>query len=84
MDNNFNQKMVGSCSDLNKRITEHLGRASDSTYALRFSEWLHLMSSKTKITCYYFKIDAEQNALQKLENEIWDILKPMFGKKGFK
>ncbi|MCL2844978.1 MAG: GIY-YIG nuclease family protein [Chitinivibrionia bacterium] len=72
---------VGSSSDFSKRIAEHLGKASKSTYAIRFSEWL---PEETKITCYYFKVDADQEVLQNLENGIWKQLKPMLGKFGAK
>jgi hypothetical protein len=70
---------VGSSSIFRRRMAEHIGKASNSAQAIRFSEWL---PQENKICCYYFKIDAKPNVLQCLENVLWRRFKPMLGRFG--
>lgn len=73
---------VGSSSNLAKRIEEQLGRVSDSTYAVRFNEWL---PGEVEITCFYFEVETQsQELLQNFEDGIWNKLNPIIGKKGGK
>jgi len=78
---NPNCVYVGSSNDkLAKRMAEHFGKVNDSTYAIRFNEWL---PNNEEITCFYFEVETDsQDVLQHLENGVWENLKPILGKKG--
>ena len=71
---------VGSSAELKKRIADHLSEPCDTTYAIKFPKWLN---SETKITCYYFKVDAEE-ILKSLESIMWNQLKPMLGQEAIR
>ncbi len=73
---------VGSSNKFARRIEEHLGRVSDSTYAIRFSEWL---PKNVTIQCFCFEVNTQkQDVLQELENGLWNRFRPIIGKRGGK
>jgi hypothetical protein len=66
-----------STTDLKKRITEHLGFGSKSTYALNLSHWFH---GQYKITIRVYK--ESPDVLQIIEDSLSHELSPAFGKRG--
>lgn len=71
---------VGSSSSLRNRFKQHCGKWYKGTYAIKFRAWL--TNSNIKIDFHYFKIEAsDQDVLQNIEDGLWDIMRPIFGKK---
>ncbi|HEY9833549.1 MAG TPA: hypothetical protein V6D26_23560 [Stenomitos sp.] len=76
---------VGSSSDLLKRMKEHLGYGAKATFALNLAWWagdfpdlgLSLGFSQLPET-------TTVDAMQALEDTLWDELRPMFGRRGSK
>jgi hypothetical protein len=77
---------VGSCSksDISTRLRQHIGLlGSKSTSSLHLKRWW----KESKIKIYLFKFDdsinnGDPDALQTIEDTVWDVCKPLFGKKG--
>ncbi|MEO9503386.1 hypothetical protein [Nonlabens ulvanivorans] len=66
-----------------KRLREHLGYGSKSTYALHINQWL---PSNIKISIEFFSINGKASisgysALEFLEQALWMQEQPMFGKR---
>lgn len=82
---NFNDKnnkclYVGSSHNIKKRIKEHLGTAgSNKTYALHLKQWI---DDDVKFQIHIFK--TEDINLQLFEDLLWDLYKPLLGRKGAK
>jgi hypothetical protein len=83
----LNQKClyVGSSkNDINTRLKQHIGiTEGKTTSALHLSRWWN--DAKIHIYLYkYFESDNTKDfdALQIIEDTVWDICKPYFGKKG--
>lgn len=69
---------VGSSSTgVKKRIEQHIGNGSPSTYALHLSHWF---TGVYKITVTQY--DVSDEVLQILEDDLSDRLEPAFGKRG--
>jgi hypothetical protein len=77
---------VGSCSksDISTRLRQHIGLSnSKRTSSLHLKHWW----KDAKIKIYLFKFDdfinnKETDDLQTIEDTVWDVCKPLFGKKG--
>jgi len=74
---------VGSSRSIKKRIAEHLGFGSRSTYALQISHWASKLDGQFMITIYRFD-GGQNNVIQAIEDGLWERLKPMFGRQGSK
>jgi hypothetical protein len=73
-----NVMYVGSSTTgLKKRIKQHEGCGSESTYALHLSHWFD-----GKYTIKIKQYDVLPAVLQIIEDSLSDELKPAFGKKG--
>lgn len=68
-----------STTGLKKRIKEHLGDGSKSTYSLQLKHWFN-GSYKITIKVYDDKISRE--VIQIIEDNLSHQLKPAFGKQG--
>lgn len=85
--NNSNFLYVGSSmSDFIDRLKNHLGvRDSVRTYALHLSKWDNNLDYNIKIVVYQLKDKNEDtinnNVVELIEQQIWDNLKPLFGKR---
>jgi len=66
-----------STTNLKKRIKEHLGEGSKSTYSLQLKYWF---KGNYKITIYTY--DISSNILQIIEDNLAYNFKPAFGKQG--
>lgn len=71
---------VGSSNNLAKRFKEHCGMASEKTYAIKFRDWLH---DGIRVKFFYFQLDTNnQVILQNIEDGLWKLMQPIFGKMG--
>jgi len=74
---------VGGCrTNIINRIKQHIGFGHTHTYSLRLKHWCSPL--RLKLTLYEFSKNVDTEAFQQIEDEIWEKLKPMFGKKGSK
>ena len=73
---------VGSSISLSKRIKEHLGLGSMGTYALQMRYWALGQQGNLAIEIYRFGNNVSTNAIQAIEDGLWEIHSPMFGRKG--
>jgi len=69
---------VGSSrKDLRKRLLQHMGYGSESTYALHLNKWF---KGQIKITIKQY--DVSDDVLQLIEDSIAFDLQPAFGRRG--
>ena len=66
-----------STTGVQKRIKQHQGLSSASTYALHLKHWF---KGKLKITIKQY--DVDRDVLQIIEDDLSEQLKPAFGKQG--
>lgn len=66
-----------STTGVAKRIEQHLGDGYETRYALHLKYWF---KGKHRITIKQF--DVSKEVLQILEDDLYDQLKPAFGKQG--
>ena len=72
---------VGSSNSLKSRINQHLGNSSEKVYSLHLKNWFGEIDNE--IDLEYYIIPKEYSGLANiLENGLWDLKKPLFGKKG--
>ena len=74
---------IGSSKNLRARFKQHLGDGPVGTYAMHMKHWINGINLKIEFTYHRFS-GFSNNALQALEDGLWDRLKPMFGKRGAK
>lgn len=78
---------VGSTiKDFRKRLFDHLGlRNSVRTYSLHLSKWDNSIDYSIRISLYEIKYLSnrilERGIVELIEQQIWDQLKPIFGKR---
>lgn len=72
---------VGSCRKLFDRFGQHLGFGAAGTYALHLKHWARGTGLRIRVLCARFPAEAHQ-AVQELENTLWDERKPLFGRRG--
>ncbi|GHV48420.1 hypothetical protein FACS1894181_04080 [Bacteroidia bacterium] len=70
---------VGCSNHLRKRFQEHCGKVHKATYAIRFADWL---PDNIQITFSYMKIKDDPIVLQNIEEGLWKLMTPVFGKRG--
>lgn len=87
----YNKKPSGilyvgsSTTDFRKRVKEHLGTQSSRTYAMHLCKWDGTLDYEVKISA--FQVISLSNALVErfiveiLEQQLWDVLQPVFGKR---
>lgn len=69
---------VGSSSTgVRKRIEQHMGQGHKGTYALHLSHWF---AGRCKVTVRQYNVSDD--VLQIIEDDLYDRLKPAFGKQG--
>lgn len=75
-----------SCTGFVKRINEHFGFGSKSTYALHLCHWAQQAFPSMKLTLNYVEYpeDTDPELIQILEDTLWENSEPMFGRKGSK
>jgi hypothetical protein len=73
---------VGSSSSLGRRFREHLGYGARGTYALHMSQWAPTLDLQVRFVAARYPATVRAELLGLLEDQLWDQLKPMFGRKG--
>ena len=72
-----------STTDLEKRISEHMGNRSKGTYALNLDHWFSgEFGGKYKITIQEYEENISRDVLQIIEDSIAHERRPAFGKSG--
>ncbi len=76
---------VGSSNSLETRIRQHLGHKDDTLFSMQLKHWLKEDSiDLLKFEVWKFEKITPQDALQVIEDSLWEKLQPMLGKKGGK
>ncbi|HYJ84363.1 MAG TPA: hypothetical protein VEW26_16150 [Allosphingosinicella sp.] len=71
-----------SRTSLRKRISEHLGRTgSRATAALRLRDWAAGSTATVNFTAWVFQPELTPIELEALEQQLWDELHPLLGKR---
>lgn len=73
---------VGSSSNIFQRFKEHLGYGSRSTYSLQLAHWARDLNLALDFICARYGKDMDSDVIQAIEDELWNGLLPMFGRKG--
>lgn len=73
---------VGSSSSLHSRIQQHLGFGSHGTYAMQLLHWLPPVEGELNIEVWRFGPAVDGAVLQAIEDGLWAMNKPMFGRQG--
>jgi GIY-YIG catalytic domain len=70
---------VGSSKNIKSRIRQHLGDGNLRTYSLHLKHWF---PKKINLALYIYEIDSQNHeVIEAIEQGIWDIIKPIFGKR---
>ena len=75
---------VGSSKSVAKRLTEHLGYGTNKTYALQLIHWARPFSLDLEFVCAKYPANTPSDVVQVLEDTLWKIKAPMFGRQGRK
>ncbi len=82
--NNGNSKTLyvgSSTNDFKTRLKDHLGvKKSCRTYALHLSKWDKNLVYSIRVRTYKIS-KTNRNIVELIEQQIWDQLKPVFGKR---
>lgn len=73
-----------STSDFKSRLKDHLGvKKSCRTYAMHLSKWDNNLNYTIRIKTYkiVFQAEPERAIVELIEQQIWDQLQPVFGKR---
>jgi hypothetical protein len=73
---------VGSSASLGRRFREHLGYGARGTYALHLAQWARTLNLEMQLSAASYPAAVDENMIGVLEDELWERLKPMFGRKG--
>ena len=73
---------VGSSQSVAKRLREHLGFGARGTYALQLVHWAVPLSLKLDFVCAKYPESIPTTTMQALEDTLWEIKRPMFGRQG--
>lgn len=73
---------VGSSQSVAKRFREHLGFGTSGTYALQLVHWAQPLSLQLEFVCAKYAESTPATTIQALEDTLWEIKRPMFGRQG--
>ena len=76
------QLYVGSSSSLGRRFREHLGYGARGTYALHLAHWSRDLHLTLQLTAARYPPSVREQLIGALEDQLWEILRPMFGRQG--
>jgi hypothetical protein len=75
---------VGSSQSLGSRLKDHLGFGASGTYALQLIHWATPLSLQLDFVCARYATGTPPEVIQALEDTLWDMRRPMFGRRGAK
>lgn len=74
-----------STTDFRKRVKDHLGTQSSRTYAMHLCKWDGDADYEVAISAYQVISQSDQAVerfiVEILEQQLWDVLQPVFGKR---
>ena len=73
---------VGSSHNISKRISEHFGLGYRGTYALQMKNWVAGLDGSVQISIARFDAAIDRSVLQAVEDGLWQMDQPMFGRRG--
>ncbi|ANI04237.1 hypothetical protein A210_16790 [Pseudomonas putida SJTE-1] len=73
---------VGSSTDLHSRIKQHLGFGNKGTYAMQLCHWLPELEGALNIQAWRFAQNVDNSVIQAIEDGLWALNRPMFGRQG--
>ena len=73
---------VGCSSNILKRFREHLGYGHRKTYSMQLAHWARDLDLELEFICAEYPVDTSPDAIQAIEDTLWDILLPMLGRRG--
>jgi hypothetical protein len=74
---------VGGSKNIVTRLKQHLGySAAKGTYSLQLLHWATSLSLDLTFSCARYGFEQPQDVLQALEDTLWDINRPMLGRRG--
>lgn len=73
---------VGSSKSLSNRIKDHLGFGYKGTYSIQMCYWVLEQKGGITIKIYRFGSEYSANAIQAIEDGLWNKYSPMFGRRG--
>jgi hypothetical protein len=74
---------VGRSWDPRTRIGGHLRASDGRTYAIHFGAWAEELNMEVALSVYAFP-GVTNRVLQVVEDVVWDMLNPLFGRRGEK
>jgi hypothetical protein len=75
---------VGGSEDIRRRLKEHIGVASATTYAMNLQRWCPQFDDFVTVKVQSFSPAASRECRQDIEDALWVSLQPIFGKRGSK
>lgn len=76
---------VGSSRDLRTRIGQHVGRiGGPGTYGMRLNLWATEVAAIVDLEFWLYERNLNLIELEALEQELWDVRKPLLGKRSGK
>jgi len=75
---------VGSSRSIGQRTKDHLGFSSKSVFALQIYHWSRELDGYVELDILRFEPITDYDVIQSIEDGLWDIHKPMFGRQGKK
>ena len=82
LNNPSNTLYVGGSGSIATRLRQHLGYGARRTYSLHLAHWAPPLQLSFRLCCAEYAQDENVDVFQALEDQLWDELAPMFGRKG--
>lgn len=73
---------IGSSFNISQRFKEHLGYGSKKTYSIQLAHWASNLNLELDFIYAKYPEDIAHDVIQVIEDTLWDILSPMFGRRG--
>lgn len=73
---------VGSSQKMRRRLKEHLGFGTEHTYALNLVHWASELDLALSVRILKFPKEIDYQLIQHLEDVVWEMEKPLFGRQG--
>lgn len=76
---------VGSSKSFASRFSQHLGRTGGpQTYSMRLGAWGANVAASLTVSVWSFDTSVSQEVLELYEQALWDLKKPLLGKRSGK